>query len=178
MAQLDEQALLAGLKQGHKKSVRVWYQKYYQRMLNFVSQKIDAPKDAEDITQEVFINSLSQLPLFRGKSKLFTWMCSLARHEIADFYRKKYAKKALKMIPLGSRLLSVEIEDASATSEKVIKVLEQMSDEYKELLMAKYVDAKKVKDLAEELGKSVKSVESDLYRARCEFRVLYAKLDL
>lgn len=174
---MDERSLLAGLRNGDKNSVRVWYQRYYPRLLAFVQQKVELTKDAEDLTQEVFIHSLSQLPLFRGKSQIFTWMCSIARHEVADYYRKRYAKKALQMIPLGNRLLEYTVEDASVTSAKVSQVLAAMSQKSRELLLAKYVDSKKVKALAEELGKSVKAIESDLYRARCEFKLLYAKLD-
>lgn len=100
-------------------------------------------------------------------------MKSIARHEVADYYRKRYAKKALRTLPLSELVLGVEISNSSETSEKVVAVLKKMKRDYQELLLLKYVDRKKVKDIARELGRTVKAVESDLFRARRDFRVLY-----
>jgi DNA-directed RNA polymerase specialized sigma24 family protein len=43
--------------------------------------------------------------------------------------------------------------------------------------MKKYVDKKRVKELAQEFGRSEKAIESELFRARKEFRLLWANLE-
>src|SRR3989344_1118054 len=96
--------LLARLKSGDSPAVNEWFRAYHDRLLAFVSQKIDNAHDAEELVQETFVNCLKHLPLFRGESSIWTWMCGIAQHEVADFYRKKYAKKALKLLPLGEWL--------------------------------------------------------------------------
>lgn len=168
-----EAKLLARLKAGEPDAVRQWFAHYHDRLLAFVSKKIDNPKDAEELVQETFMNCLKHLPLFRGGSSIFTWMCSIANHEVADFYRKKYAKKALHTVPLADFLLHTKVENAHEVAEKVQLVLSKMRSDYKELLLLKYVDGKRVKEIAAELGRTVKSIEADLFRAREEFRLLY-----
>jgi len=170
----DEQRLISELKEGKSQAVREWFKTYHDRLLRLVLQRISLETDAEELVQETFLNALKQLPLFRGDSSLWTWMVSIARHEIADFYRKKYAKKALHTVPLGDLIISTKIQDSSEISEAVMYCLGKMKAESVELLKLKYVDSKKVLEIAQDFGRSVKSVESELFRARNEFRALYA----
>ena len=67
-----------------------------------------------------------------------------------------------------------DVDDSTEVSEKVTKVLKRMRNQYQEILMLKYIDNKKVAAIATELGKSIKAVESDLFRARKEFKALWA----
>lgn len=169
----SETQLLARLKAGDPQAVRQWFAEYHDRLLNFIAKKVSNDKDAEELTQETFMNCLKHLPLYRGEGKIFTWMCGIAHHEVADYYRKKYAKKALQTLPLADFLAETKVENAHEVAEKVQQVLKRMRDEYRELLLLKYIDNKKVKEIALELGRTVKSVEADLFRAREEFRLLW-----
>lgn len=169
----DEVQLLADLKLGKPSSVREWFEEYRPKLLLLAQSKIDIPHDAEEIVQETFVNCLRQLNLFRGDSSLWTWMQSIARHEIADYYRKKYAKKALKTIPLADFLLHESDKTVDDVAEKVAVVLSKMHASTQELLKQKYIDNKKVSEIAAYFGKSIKSIESELYRARTEFKRLW-----
>lgn len=131
-------------------------------------------QDVQELVQDVFMSCLRHLPLYRGEATIWTWMVSVTRHEIADFYRKKYAKKALQLLPLSELLLSVQIGDAHEVAEQVSTVLSRMSERSRELLMQKYVDGRAVASIAREQAKSEKAVEAQLYRARNEFREQYA----
>ncbi len=173
----DEVTLLADLRAGQPKAVQLWFKKFHAPVLNLIKTRISNDKDAEELTQEVFLNCLKHLPLFRGDSSILTWMTGVARHEVADYYRKKYAKKAISYLPLSELVIGHPIADAHETSEKVKHVFAQLNEESRELLLLKYIDGKKVKDIADEVGRSVKAVESDLFRAREEFKRLYS-LDL
>ncbi|MBT4124100.1 MAG: RNA polymerase sigma factor [Candidatus Pacebacteria bacterium] len=168
-----EQLLLKGLREGDKNKVKDWYTIFFPYLMAITLKKVSNFTDVEEIVQETFINSLRQLPLFRGESRLKTWMVSILRHEIADYYRKKYAKKALKTIPLFDEILQNPLKSSQEISEMVQITLGKMKKETRELLLLKYVDKKRVKEIASLFGKTVKSVESDLFRARVEFRKIY-----
>jgi DNA-directed RNA polymerase specialized sigma24 family protein len=100
---------------------------------------------------------------------------TILRHEIADYYRKKYAKKALETVPLGQRVFSKPIQDSAEVEKTVRNTLKQMSDYRKKLLLMKYVDGLKVKEIARQLGKTFKSVEAELWRSRESFKHIYAE---
>lgn len=170
-----EKTLVKGLKTGCSRDVQLWYSLYYPLLLGVAKTKVGCFKDAQDIVQETMINALRQIQLFREESSLKTWMLSILRHEVADYYRKKYAKKALKLVPLGEHLLSRSISDSFEVQLAVKKVLSQMAGQRKRLLLMKYVDGLKVKEIARKLGKTYKSVETELYRARESFKKRYAQ---
>jgi RNA polymerase sigma-70 factor (ECF subfamily) len=136
------------------------------------------PSDSivQEIVQETFINCLQTINLFKGQSSLLTWMQSVLRHEIADYYRKLYAKRIIRTTPLADLLLEVDTRDAAGTAEAVTAVLHQMLGKNRELLLRKYVDQLSVKEIAKQLGASNKAVESDLFRARQEFKALWLAL--
>lgn len=170
---VDEQQLITQLKTGNAHAVKVWFDTYNLRLLRVVGARVSNKKDAEEIVQQTFLNCLKHLPLFLGKSSIWTWMNSIARHEIADYFRKKYAKKALQTIPLSDLLPLQQVSDSEDVSQKVNKVLAQMRQDYTELLLLKYSDGRKIAEIAKQCNKSCKSIESDLFRARKEFKELW-----
>ena len=169
----SEKDLIEALRKGNEQATKYWFKHFYKRLFAIAIRKVRSEEDAKEITQETFINCLRNLHLFRDKAKLSTWMTSILYHEIADYYRKLYAKKAIKILPLGDFLLSLPISDSHEISAKVRLILSKMIKEKRELLLLKYVDNKKVKEIAKKMNRSVKSIESDLFRARIEFRKLY-----
>lgn len=171
-----EAALLNDLRLGLPEAVEVWYRTYQSSILRYVSQKLENKKDAEEITRETFLNALRDLPLFQGKSSLKTWMLRIASHEVADYYRRRYAKKFIHSIPLSNFLFQEDPKNMHDTSAYVVEVLKRMKAEYKQLIILKYVDNLSVKEISNTVHKSIKSVESDLFRARKEFRMLYEQV--
>lgn len=170
----SDAALLTQLKSGSPKAVETWYRQYQGVVRKLVRSKVSNPADIDELVQDTFRSCLKHLPLFRGDSSIKTWMYRIARHEIADYYRKKYAKKAIQALPLADFLLTEKTHNAHQTSERVKQALTELPAKYQELLLLKYVDQLKVKQIAARLDRSVKAIESDLFRARNEFRQAYA----
>ncbi len=172
-----QQDLIKKIKQGQPQAVKKWFTLYKPDLMRIALTKVSNQADAQDIVQETFINSLKNIHSFNEKSSLKTWMISILRHETADYYRKKYAKKAIKTIPLGEYLLKYQLEDSSKVNEKVKKVLGKMLKKRKKMLLLKYVDGYSVKEIAKKMGKSFKSIEAELYRARQSFKKSYKEIE-
>jgi RNA polymerase sigma-70 factor (ECF subfamily) len=173
----NEQVLVEALKKGDELAVEYWFKEYRLELKKVALTKLPNPNVVAEIVQETFISCLQTLNLFKGNSSLLTWMQSVMRHEVADYYRKHYAKKFIKTIPLSDFLLDQPYKDAASSAESVSLVLKKMIMKNRELLLKKYVDCKKVKEIAMEMGDSVKAVESNLFRAREEFKALWLELE-
>lgn len=170
----EDHQLLTDLKFGRPEAVKAWYKTYSEPLRQFIVQKMSNPNDVDEIVHDVFMECLKHLPLFRGESSIWTWMLRIAHHEVADYYRRSYAKKVIQTLPVTEMSDLPEIEGSFEISQKVKSVLRKMSATSRELLQRKYIDKQKIKTISQELGKSHKSVESLLFRARIEFRELYA----
>ena len=150
-----------------------------QKLFQFVLRKVSDPADAEDIVQETLISIYDSLPLFKGKSAFLTWALAIAKHEVADFYRKKKIKQVVfSKLPfleglvseaLGPDLAYQELE----TKRKIVKTLKNLSEGYSRILRLKYVEDLSMRQIAGELNLSVKAVESKLTRARLAFQKVY-----
>ncbi len=172
----QEKELVKKLKRGDSLAVKKWFDFYHPKLLSLANLKISNPKDAEDVVQETMINSLRQIQIFREESSLRTWMNTILRHEIADYYRKKYAKKAISVVPLGKYLLDKPIADSRVVNDVVRLTLSRMGTYRKSLLLMKYVDGLKIREIAKKVGKTLKSVESELWRSKDSFKKIYAQI--
>jgi len=178
---MKEKNLVKKIIKGNKKATTKFYKTFQPRLLNYILKKIDNPKDAEEILQDTFLSAIDSLPLFKFNSSLYTWLCAIAKHEIADFYRKKRIKtflfsrfpflKTLVSKALGPQLALQEKE----TKEKIIHTFKNISEGYSQILRLKYIEGKTIKQIAKILGKTAKAVDSQLYRARKAFQKQYAK---
>lgn len=171
----DQNINISLLQSGDEKEILKWYRNFELPITKYIRAKVGNHEDVQELTQNVFLTCLESLPLFQQKSSLWTWMCSIVRHEIADYYRKKYAKRMLQCIPFMDSLLPEQIADMHDVSSVVLSVLRRLSHADRELLQLKYIDGLSVKHIALRLCLSIKSVESKLFRARKAFEELYAE---
>jgi RNA polymerase sigma-70 factor (ECF subfamily) len=172
---MKQKQLIKKLIQGDKRAERELFEIYYERVLNFICQKAN-PADAEEIVQDTFVSALKSLPRFNGNSKLSTWLFSIARHELADFYRKKKIKKIVfSRLPflegLVSEALSPELSlEEKELKQKISQSLKSINEGYWQILRLKYRDGLSMKQISRQLKITVKAVESRLFRARRAFK--------
>ncbi len=180
---MNEKKLISKILKGNKRAKKKFYQYYKPRLVKYIQIKTPNKQDAEEILQDTFMSAFLSLPNFKQDSSLYTWLCSIARHEIADFYRKKKIKTIVfSRLPFLENLFSEALGPELKYKEKKIK--EKISDsfgslkkEYVQILKLKYIHNKSVKEIAKILGKSFKATESLLYRARKAFQREYLLLD-
>lgn len=147
------------------------------KLKKYISQKVGDENDIEEILQETLISASQSLPTFSGQSSFFTWLCGIANHEIADFYRKKRIKTFLfSHFPFLEEIVSQALGPEEELLEKemrkeVKKVLDRMSEGYSLILRLKYYQSLSMEEIAKKLGVTAKAVESRLSRAREAFRI-------
>lgn len=153
-----------------------FYQRYYRSIRAFVAKKIDDEGVVEEVTNDILMAGYTSLPSFNGRCSEFSWLCSIAKHKIIDYYRKK----KLKTILFSASPVFEEIADKALTPERDVlknelkeeikKTFGEIGAGYQKLLRLKYVDGRRIKEMARILKLSVKAVESKLIRAKRRFR--------
>lgn len=177
----NEQDLIVQLKKGDSGAVSLWYSSAKADLLRFFIQRMGNEADAQELVHDTYLSCLSSLPLFRGESGLWTFMISIARHELSDYWRKRYAKKAIGLLPYGQELLeslSVDTKDhfaMGATGSQVSQIMHCLPEEIGELLQLKYIDGLSVKELAAHYGLSFAAMQSKLHRAKELFKQEYER---
>jgi len=146
---------------------------------NYIFKKVHHNQEAEEIFERVLVSATDSLSLFKGHSSFSTWLCAIANHEIADFYRKKKIKTFLfSHFPFLENLAF----EALAPDEKfekeelrkeVRKVLNALKEGYQEVLRLKYIEGISVNQIAKKLRITFKAAESRLSRARESFKKIW-----
>src|SRR5690348_16054204 len=99
--------LVAEVLAGKRGAATRFYRAYSPKVRAYLRVKLSDEADIEDILQDTFLSAFDSLPLYRGESSVSTWLTSIARHEVADFYRKRYVRSVVeKTTPLFEDLLS------------------------------------------------------------------------
>jgi len=154
-------------------------QKIIAQLKKFIFFRVNSPEDAEEILQETLIAAVESLPTYSGRAAFLTWLCSIARHETADFYRKKKIKTFLFsrlswLESLASQALGPEQQVLEKEfSQKVKQTLANLNEGYREILRLKYYQGLTVVQIAKKLNETVKAVESRLFRARKTFAKVF-----
>ncbi|WP_394747579.1 RNA polymerase sigma factor [Spongiimicrobium salis] len=65
-----------------------WVSRYHHYFLNYVRSRVSSEYEAEEIVQETFLSALKSIENYRKKASEKTWLLSILRHKIIDYYRK------------------------------------------------------------------------------------------
>lgn len=171
--------IVQSILRGETKAVRELYREYEKIVRRFLQGKISNESDVEELLQDTFMSALDSLPLYRGDSTLKTWILSIARHEVADFYRKRYVRKVVeKTSPLFDEVVaemsSPEFEMKKIKMrKKFYRAYRTLSQDYRDVLSYRYELGMSVKEVAGRMKMTLKATESLLFRARVAFRLAY-----
>jgi len=151
------------------------YKKYKDAVYNYVFWRVYNEEDAIDITQEVFVKVFKGLPNFKGKSSLKTWIFAIAHNTTMNYLsRKKYKEEDIE-----NYFLSVEPLKNIHMKTMVLKAMEKLSGEHREIVKLYYFDGFSYKEIANLLKISIGTVKSRLNRAkehlRAELEGVYGK---
>lgn len=134
-----------------------------------------SPHDAEEVAQEAFVAAWRGLPSFRGDSKFFTWLYQLTHHAAIDFLRRE--KRHGDMMALSERPeigdgenQPEEIVEQQGDREAVAAAMQELTPEYREILLLRYMQELDYDEIAAVLAVPVGTVKSRLNRAKAQLK--------
>ena len=136
---------------------------------------------ADDVIQDVLLAAWENLGAYRGTSSLQSWLMGIARNKVKDYYRAHLREPG----PLetteensGAKIAPLQIDDhldKERARKKARRVLNELPEKYRIILIWRYWDEYPVKAIATRMGKTGKATERMLARARDEFRFVWGQ---
>src|SRR5262245_47397584 len=65
-----------------------WYERVMPRVYAYLASRTRDVHLAEELTQQTFIAAIDARRGFDGRSDSVTWLCGIARHKLADHFRR------------------------------------------------------------------------------------------
>ncbi len=93
-----ETEIIQALQRGEDKAFASFIEHYQTMVYNTVLGIIQHANDADDITQEVFIQAFESVAGFKGEAKLSTWLYRIAINKALDWQRKQQRKKRFSVL--------------------------------------------------------------------------------
>lgn len=150
-----DQELLAALSGNREmdKAVRFLYRHYFEALSVYTRQNSGSEQDAEDVFQEVVVTFIELVAQgkFRGESSIKTFLYSLNRHIWLNELKKR-SRMQQRNLKFEKAKEDVEV-DVSAyiagreARDQVMRVIEQLGDACKQVLLAFYYHDLSVKEM-------------------------------
>jgi RNA polymerase sigma-70 factor (ECF subfamily) len=156
--------------------------KYEFRLLGYVKKISQSDQEeAEDILQEAFIKIWKNLNGYDPRLTLESWLFRIVHNETISFWRKKTSFGKDRTVAIDDdRLLEMFAEDQTSETNrdltfKVIEnVLPMLKQEYREVLVLKFLEDKSYEEISDILKIPEGTVATRINRAKKSFRALSA----
>jgi RNA polymerase sigma-70 factor, ECF subfamily len=149
------------------------YEKYFDRIFNYLYRQTDDEELAGDLCSQTFINALSSLPRFEFRGVPFSaWLYKIASNEANKHYRKNKGRKVFSLEEPRVREL-IESSDSDWDEEKVQQLLNFMKDLPTDMLMVlelRFFEDKDFKEIAFILDITESGAKMRTYRALDKLR--------
>ncbi len=158
------------------------YDRYAKMVYNKCYGFSRSEDEAEDLTQDVFLQLFIKLKMFKGRSKFSTWLYSFTYNFCVNYVnRNKQRKMSDKSVPVEDSEYKIreEVPDESLFEMKASKLkeaLELVSPEDKSILLLKYQDGASIKDLVALMDLGESAVKMRLKRAKEKLLEIYNTL--
>jgi RNA polymerase sigma-70 factor (ECF subfamily) len=153
------------------------YDRHHRRVYSLCLRMTQNPPEAEDLTQEVFIQLFRKLGSFRGESAFTTWLHRLTVNQVLMHFRKRSVKDEKttedgetpeQTLPGTENHSRMPIVDRLALD----KAIAQLPRGYRTIFMLHDVEGYEHEEIARMLGLSIGTSKSQLHKARMKLRNL------
>jgi len=177
--EISLEALIAGDRAEFARLVDAYSSPIYRLGLRMLG----TPQDAEDVLQNTFINVLTHLSTFEGRSSLSTWLYRIAANEALMLIRKKKPEVNMDEAQAGENdedLLPTQFMDWSALPEDELlsgegkktldSAIETLPESMRIVFLLRDVEGLSIKETADALGLTETNIKTRLLRARMFLR--------
>lgn len=177
MPEQSDQNLIEQYLSGDEKALEILVVRYLNQIYVFVSQFIKRTRDAEDVTQEVFIKLWKNLKKYDQTKSFKAWIYQISRNTCIDYLRKKNEvlfselkredddgdmelDLAVDEMPLPDALF-----DKNNLPDLVTAAMEKLPAKQRIVLHLYFRDGLTFQEIADVLGESINTVKSRELRA-------------
>jgi RNA polymerase sigma factor (sigma-70 family) len=172
-ASIDDETIVQQVISGQDDYYRMLIDRHRSYLYRIVYSVVKHVKDAEEVTQDVWVKIYFALPQYQQQG-FKTWISRIAVNQAIDFQRKRYKQQEQlygdEVPELCSSPISInnpnELLLRKERKEFLQESLLRLPENYREIIIAFYIEEKSYQQIALEQGIALKTVESKLYRAK------------
>jgi len=159
----NEESLVRRAQQRDEQAFAQLYEEYFDRIYRYVTLRIGDRMEAEDITQQVFLNAIKAISSFKWRGIPFSaWLFRIAHNQVVDYLRRK-AKRATA--PLDESLVAgdydpQQIAELRLDIERLAAATGKLTPAQQEVISLRFAGELSVAQVAKIMGKSEGAVKA------------------
>ena len=155
---------------------------YYRKVFNVIYRLVGDPDDAEDLTQETFVNAYRAYGRFRGDSQVYTWLYRIAVNVCKNRFKQERRASRVRMdsldepVPGEDGPMQRDVPDDSLNPYRAVEsgelksvihgAIQELPPEYRVPIVLRELRELSYAEIAEVMGIPVDTVKTRIFRAR------------
>ena len=160
--------------------------RYQNKIGKYISRiSAVAADDVDDLTQDVFLSAYENINSYNSEFSFSSWIYRIAHNKTINFWKKR--KREFGSICLEDNMFivdsvffenSVEMDIEKIENKEMIeKILECMSDKYRDVLVLKFLEHKDYNEMSDILQKPMGTIATLVNRAKKQFKDKMEKME-
>ena len=173
----DEESLVRRAQQHDQTALTRIYEENFDKIYRYIVLKIGDRTEAEDMTQQVFLNAFKSISSYKPKGSPFSsWLFRIAHNQIVDYLRRK-SKRAT--VPLEETLAGGGTDpgleaERKLTIEQLALAAKKLTKAQQEVISLRFAGELSVSQVAKVMGKSEGAIKALQHSAILSLRKILA----
>lgn len=171
----NEEEVLGRASQGDREAFGMLYERYIERIFNYVYYRTGNLHDAEDLTARVFQRAMNHIHNYTDRGVPFSaWLYRIAHNLVANWHRDRSRRQEIPLsdvptLPVKSEhpettLVRTEEQDA------LLRLIRRLPPDRQHLLILKFVERLSNAEIGKSMGRSEGAVKSLYHRTLLALR--------
>jgi RNA polymerase sigma-70 factor (ECF subfamily) len=159
----DEASLIRRAQQRDEMALTQLYEENFDKIYRYVVLKIGDRTEAEDMTQQVFLNALKSISSYKFKGMPFSsWLFRIAHNQIVDYYRKKSRRAT---VPLDETIAvghsdPWQMAERKVEIEEVARAAKKLTRAQQEVISLRFAGDLSIAEVAKVMGRSEGAIKA------------------
>ncbi len=158
-----EESLVRRAQENDQEAFAQLYEEHFDKIYRYLALRVGNEMEAEDMTQQVFLNALQSISSFRWKGIPFSaWLFRIAHNQAVDHLRRK---KKHSSVPLDESLTAGGDSPHAATErkmdiEQLLAATRRLTEAQREVISLRFTSELSIAQVSRIMGKSVGAVKA------------------
>ena len=171
----NEEEILARASQGEREAFGLLYERYVERIFNYVYYRTGNTNDAEDLTARVFQRAMKHIVNYTDRGVPFSaWLYRIAHNLVANWHRDRSRKQEIPLDDLPILIAKGDHPERnlvrSQEQDALLKMIRTLPPERQNLLILKFVEDMSNAEIGAIMGRSEGAVKSLYHRTLLALR--------
>jgi len=157
-----EESLVRRAQENDQEAFAQLYEEYFDKIYRYLALRVGNEMEAEDMTQQVFLNALRSISSFKWKGVPFSaWLFRIAHNQAVDHLRRKQKRAS---VPLDESLSSGDSPHATTELkmdiEQLLRATKRLTEAQREVISLRFTSELSIAQVAKVMGKSQGAVKA------------------